>query len=48
MFEAAEIMAYISFTVVTIGISYMAIQTFYDHHIKDRRLKNKKLLDRRG
>ena len=32
MFEAE--MAYISFAVVTIGISYMALQTFYDRHIK--------------
>ena len=37
MFEVAEIMAYVSFAVVTIGISYMAIQTFYDRHIKDRK-----------
>jgi len=37
MFEVE--MAFISFAVVTVGISYMAIQTFYDHHIKPRRNK---------
>lgn len=35
MFEAE--MAYISFGVVTVGISYMAIQTFWNEHIKPRR-----------